>query len=186
MDLNTVMKKLKTFQYTNKKQFVDDLMLIWQNCLTYNSDPKHFLRADAFAMQKKTATLIPLIPDITVRDRSEVEKEAALAAAQNEDHEEKKAGATSTRGASIGDAKMAKKGRKGHKGAEAVDSPAPAAGDDSEKADTPVQVKQEHADGDSALIEKAGLGDGFRNFNLEKSNFKYQIQALYREIGFVR
>ncbi|GME83564.1 unnamed protein product [Ambrosiozyma monospora] len=55
---------------------------------------------------------------------------------------------------------MAKKGRKGHKGAEAVDSPAPAAGDDSEKADTPVQVKQEHADGDSALIEKAGLGDG--------------------------
>lgn len=75
MDLNTVLKKLKTYQYTSKQQFVDDLMLIWKNCLTYNSDPKHFLRGHAIAMQKKSLTLIPLIPDIVVRDRTEVEKE---------------------------------------------------------------------------------------------------------------
>lgn len=81
MDLNTVMKKLKSFQYKSKKEFVSDLMLIWKNCLTYNADPKHFLRGHAIEMQKKTLSLIPLIPDITVRDRAEVEAEEAAAAA---------------------------------------------------------------------------------------------------------
>ncbi|ODQ66909.1 Bromodomain-containing protein, partial [Nadsonia fulvescens var. elongata DSM 6958] len=38
MDLNTVMKKLKTFQYNSKKEFVDDVFLIWSNCLSYNTD----------------------------------------------------------------------------------------------------------------------------------------------------
>ncbi|ODV92177.1 hypothetical protein CANCADRAFT_13900, partial [Tortispora caseinolytica NRRL Y-17796] len=38
MDLSTVMKKLKTFQYKSKSEFVDDLMLIWKNCLIYNAD----------------------------------------------------------------------------------------------------------------------------------------------------
>ncbi|CDO92586.1 unnamed protein product [Kluyveromyces dobzhanskii CBS 2104] len=75
MDLNTVLKKLKTFQYKSKHEFVDDIMLIWRNCLAYNSDPKHFLRAHAIAMQKKSQQLVPLIPDITVRDRAQVEKE---------------------------------------------------------------------------------------------------------------
>ncbi|CCH62870.1 hypothetical protein TBLA_0I02120 [Henningerozyma blattae CBS 6284] len=75
MDLNTVLKKLKTFQYTRKLEFVDDIMLIWKNCLTYNSDPSHYLRAHAFAMQKKSLQLIPLIPDIVIRNRAEVEKE---------------------------------------------------------------------------------------------------------------
>ncbi|SCU84587.1 LADA_0D02564g1_1 [Lachancea dasiensis] len=75
MDLNTVLKKLKTYQYNSKQGFADDIMLIWKNCLTYNSDPKHFLRTHAIAMQKKSLLLIPLIPDITIRERSEVEKE---------------------------------------------------------------------------------------------------------------
>ncbi|RCK65967.1 Transcriptional activator SPT7 [Candida viswanathii] len=75
MDLNTVMKKLKNLAYNSKQEFVDDLMLIWSNCLTYNADPKHFIRAHAVAMQKKTAKLVPIIPDITVRSRAEVEKE---------------------------------------------------------------------------------------------------------------
>lgn len=88
MDLNTVMRKLRNFQYRSKKQFVDDLMLIWQNCLTYNTDPKHYLRVDAIAMQKKTQSLIPLIPDIVVRDRAEVEKEAALAAKQDKEEQD--------------------------------------------------------------------------------------------------
>ena len=77
MDLNTVLKKLKTFQYDSKQEFVDDIMLIWKNCLTYNSDPSHFLRAHAIAMQKKSLQLIPMIPNITIRTRAEVERELA-------------------------------------------------------------------------------------------------------------
>lgn len=75
MDLNTVLKKLKGLSYNSKQEFVDDLMLIWNNCLTYNADPRHFLRAHALAMQKKTLKLVPTIPDITIRSRADVEKE---------------------------------------------------------------------------------------------------------------
>lgn len=75
MDLNTVLKKLKTFQYDSKQAFVDDIMLIWRNCLTYNSDPSHFLRGHAIAMQKKSLQLLPLIPDIVIRNRVDIEKE---------------------------------------------------------------------------------------------------------------
>lgn len=78
MDLNTVMKKLKNLSYNSKQEFADDLMLIWNNCLTYNADPKHYLRAHAIAMQKKTQKLIPTIPDITIKNRSEMEKEEDL------------------------------------------------------------------------------------------------------------
>ncbi|KAI5963986.1 SPT7 [Candida margitis] len=75
MDLNTVMKKLKNLAYNSKQEFVDDLMLIWSNCLTYNADPKHFIRAHAIAMQKKALKLIPTIPDITIKNKADVEKE---------------------------------------------------------------------------------------------------------------
>ena len=75
MDIGTMMKKLKNFQYKSKKDFVDDLHLIWQNCLRYNTDPNHFLRKKALYMQKQTDSLTFLIPDITVRDRAEVEAE---------------------------------------------------------------------------------------------------------------
>lgn len=75
MDLNTVMKKLKSLSYNSKSEFVDDLMLIWNNCLTYNADPKHFLRAHAIAMQKLTQKLVASIPNITIKVRSELEKE---------------------------------------------------------------------------------------------------------------
>ncbi|CAI4055380.1 hypothetical protein SKDZ_02G1850 [Saccharomyces kudriavzevii ZP591] len=75
MDLNTVLKKLKSFQYNSKQEFVDDMMLIWKNCLTYNSDPSHFLRGHAIAMQKKSLQLIPMIPNITIRNRADLEKE---------------------------------------------------------------------------------------------------------------
>ena len=75
MDIGTMMKKLKQLQYKSKKDFVDDLMLIWSNCLKYNADPSHFLRKKALHMKKATEKLVPLIPDITVRDRAEVEAE---------------------------------------------------------------------------------------------------------------
>ena len=39
MDLSTMLKKVKMHAYKNKKDFADDLNLIWDNCLTYNTDP---------------------------------------------------------------------------------------------------------------------------------------------------
>lgn len=87
MDLGTVMKKLKQLAYKSKKEFVEDLNLIWANCLQYNGDPKHYLRKHAIAMQKMTQGLIPLIPDITIRDRAEVEAEEAGAHEQDADAE---------------------------------------------------------------------------------------------------
>ena len=75
MDIGTMVKKLKSFQYKSKKDFVDDLNLIWSNCLKYNADPAHFLRKKALYMRKETEKLVPLIPDIVVRDRAEIEAE---------------------------------------------------------------------------------------------------------------
>ncbi|KAG7191908.1 Transcriptional activator spt7 [Scheffersomyces spartinae] len=106
MDLNTVMKKLKNFSYTSKQEFVDDVMLIWSNCLTYNADPKHFLRVHALAMQKKAMKLIPSIPNIVVRKRSEIEKEENELADNENGGKPKAAGHISSTGKSL------KKGRK--------------------------------------------------------------------------
>lgn len=39
MDLGTVTKKLRSFQYKSKKEFEADLYLIYENCLTYNTNP---------------------------------------------------------------------------------------------------------------------------------------------------
>ncbi|KAK2738955.1 Transcriptional activator spt7 [Myotisia sp. PD_48] len=75
MDLGTMTKKLKALQYKSKQEFVDDLDLIWANCLKYNANPEHFLRKHALYMRKETEKLVPLIPDIVIRDRAEVEAE---------------------------------------------------------------------------------------------------------------
>lgn len=75
MDLSTMTKKLKAVQYKSKQEFVGDLNLIWANCLKYNANPEHFLRKHALFMRKETEKLVPLIPDITIRDRAEVEAE---------------------------------------------------------------------------------------------------------------
>lgn len=68
-------KKLKGLQYRSKQDFVDDLTLIWANCLKYNSDTAHPLRKHALYMRKETEKLVPLIPEIVIRDRAEVEAE---------------------------------------------------------------------------------------------------------------
>ncbi|KAK4983439.1 Transcriptional activator spt7 [Elasticomyces elasticus] len=78
MDIGTMLKKLKTFSYKSKAEFVNDLDLIWLNCLKYNQDPGHPLRKKAIYMQKETAKLVPMIPDLVVKDRAEVEKEERL------------------------------------------------------------------------------------------------------------
>ena len=68
-------KKLKTFLYKSKADFVSDLDLIWSNCLKYNADPSHPLRRNANCMRREAEKLVPLIPDIVVRPRAEVEAE---------------------------------------------------------------------------------------------------------------
>ena len=68
-------KKLKAVHYKSKQEFVDDLNLIWANCLKYNANPEHFLRRHALFMRKETEKLVPLIPDIVIRDRADVEAE---------------------------------------------------------------------------------------------------------------
>ncbi|KAL2868228.1 SAGA histone acetyltransferase complex subunit SPT7 [Aspergillus lucknowensis] len=75
MDLGTMTKKLKALQYKSKQEFVDDLNLIWSNCFKYNTNPEHFLRKHAMYMKKETEKLVPLIPEIVIRDRAEVEAE---------------------------------------------------------------------------------------------------------------
>ncbi|OGM41384.1 transcriptional activator spt7 [Aspergillus bombycis] len=75
MDLGTMTKKLKALQYKSKQEFVDDINLIWSNCFKYNTNPDHFLRKHALYMKKETEKLVPLIPEIVIRDRAEVEAE---------------------------------------------------------------------------------------------------------------
>ena len=75
MDLGTMTKKLKQLAYKSKKEFVDDLTQIWKNCLRFNSNPDHLFRKHALFMQKETDKLVPLVPDVVIRDRAEVEAE---------------------------------------------------------------------------------------------------------------
>ncbi|RDL31876.1 Bromodomain-containing protein [Venustampulla echinocandica] len=75
MDLGTMTKKLKTLTYKSKAEFVADLDLIWGNCLKYNADIGHALRRNANSMRKEAEKLVPLIPDLVIRPRAEVEAE---------------------------------------------------------------------------------------------------------------
>ena len=75
MDLSTITRKLKQLAYKSKKEFVDDLNLIWANCLRYNTGTEHFLRRHALFMRKETEKLVPLIPEIVIRDKAEIEAE---------------------------------------------------------------------------------------------------------------
>ncbi|KOS17902.1 Transcriptional activator spt7 [Escovopsis weberi] len=75
MDLGTMTKKLKSLTYKSKAEFVVDLNLIWDNCLKYNQDMNHPLRRMANGMRKEAEKLIPLIPDLVIRSRAEVEAE---------------------------------------------------------------------------------------------------------------
>jgi transcriptional activator SPT7 len=75
MDLGSMTKKLKGLQYKSKADFVVDLNLIWDNCLRYNQEMSHPLRRMANGMRKEAEKLIPLIPDLAIRPRAEVEAE---------------------------------------------------------------------------------------------------------------
>ncbi|KAL3900095.1 MAG: hypothetical protein SGCHY_001569 [Lobulomycetales sp.] len=63
MDLGTMTKKLKNMQYSSKKDFADDLNLIWSNCMIYNSHPDNVYRKHGSAMRKRSVELLRKIPD---------------------------------------------------------------------------------------------------------------------------
>ncbi|CAE6388165.1 unnamed protein product [Rhizoctonia solani] len=63
MDLATMAKKVRTKQYRNKAEFIADLNLIWDNCLTYNAHPTHPLRRCANTLRKRTSILSEIIQD---------------------------------------------------------------------------------------------------------------------------
>ncbi|KAI8880280.1 Bromodomain-containing protein [Backusella circina FSU 941] len=69
MDLGTVSKKLKNFQYKTKKEFSRDLYLIYENCLLYNTHPSSEYRKHATAMKRKTDRLLLKVPDIEIKDQ---------------------------------------------------------------------------------------------------------------------
>ena len=99
MDIGSMLKKLKQLQYKSKKEFVDDLNLIWTNCLDYNREATHPLRKKALYMRKETDKLTPLIPEIVVRDRAEVEaEERRLHAADADDSDDDDAPIMASRG----------------------------------------------------------------------------------------
>ena len=45
MDFGTMMKKVKSKQYKSKREFKDDLELIWSNCYTYNAEVRRLSQA---------------------------------------------------------------------------------------------------------------------------------------------
>ena len=75
MDLGTMTKRLRSLHYKTKKEFLDDLNLIWANCLKYNANPDHYMRKHALFMRKETDKLAQFITDVPIRDRAQVEAE---------------------------------------------------------------------------------------------------------------
>ncbi|PSR71540.1 hypothetical protein PHLCEN_2v12591 [Hermanssonia centrifuga] len=94
MDLQTMLKKVKQKQYKSKREFKDDLDLIWSNCFTYNAtevrrplrrphagltfrDKNHPLRQCATRLKTKAETLLKNITDR--KDRADPAIPAELA-----------------------------------------------------------------------------------------------------------
>ncbi|KAA1476547.1 hypothetical protein DENSPDRAFT_867330 [Dentipellis sp. KUC8613] len=63
MDLQTMLKKVKQKHYKSKKEFKDDLDLIWSNCWTYNATEGHPLRMCATRLKAKAERLLKHITD---------------------------------------------------------------------------------------------------------------------------
>ncbi|KAI0343585.1 hypothetical protein BDW22DRAFT_1356046 [Trametopsis cervina] len=63
MDLQTMQRKVKQKQYKSKREFQDDLDLIWSNCLTYNATDNHPLRLCATRLKVKAECLLKNITD---------------------------------------------------------------------------------------------------------------------------
>ncbi|KAI6009863.1 hypothetical protein EDC04DRAFT_2772287 [Pisolithus marmoratus] len=63
MDIQTMLKKVKAKQYKSKREFKDDLDLMWSNCLTYNCAEDHPLRYCTMRLKKKAERLLMNITD---------------------------------------------------------------------------------------------------------------------------
>lgn len=66
MDLQTMQKKVKTKQYKSKREFKDDLDLIWANCFTYNRAEVRTRSLRSLAVPIRTAVCIPFLPITTL------------------------------------------------------------------------------------------------------------------------
>ncbi|CAO3688768.1 unnamed protein product [Rhizopus stolonifer] len=77
MDLGTVTKKMKNLCYRSKQDFGDDLYLIYDNCLMYNTNSASEYRKHAIAMRRKTERLLTRVPDISIKEKldNEIEEE---------------------------------------------------------------------------------------------------------------
>ncbi|KAI0800213.1 hypothetical protein C8Q74DRAFT_1363991 [Fomes fomentarius] len=67
MDLQTMLKKVKQRHYKSKKEFKDDLDLIWSNCYTYNATEDHPLRQCVSRLKVKAERLLKNITDFKER-----------------------------------------------------------------------------------------------------------------------
>ncbi|KAF5322499.1 hypothetical protein D9619_002195 [Psilocybe cf. subviscida] len=63
MDFQTMLKKVKSKHYKSKREFRDDLDLIWNNCLTYNAAESHPLRPCVHRLKVKAERLLRYITD---------------------------------------------------------------------------------------------------------------------------
>lgn len=98
MDISSMIKKLKQLSYGSKKEFVEDLDLMWTNCFKYNTDSAHPIRKKGEHLKKVSARLIPLIPDIVVRNRSDVDAEERAQRQAEEDSDDDDEPIVATRG----------------------------------------------------------------------------------------
>jgi hypothetical protein len=71
MDLGTMGKKLKNLDYKSKQEFWEDLNLIWDNCLSYNTLPDSIYRKHANSMRQRADELMKIVPEISVKTGAE-------------------------------------------------------------------------------------------------------------------
>lgn len=81
MHLGEMIRKLKAWQYNSKKEFAHDLLLIWENCLFFNSMPESMYHKVGLVLQAKSKQLLETIPDLSVS--------VVKAAADNEECDDK-------------------------------------------------------------------------------------------------
>jgi hypothetical protein len=62
MDLGTMLRRVKGKHYRSKKEFKDDLDLVWQNCFTYN----HAEVSMSYDVKILSHVLRPPCPDLRI------------------------------------------------------------------------------------------------------------------------
>lgn len=72
-----MLKKVKQRQYKSKREFKDDLDLIWSNCFAYNSSENHPLRLCATRLKAKAEKLLRHITDRKPRTDPDIPEELA-------------------------------------------------------------------------------------------------------------